>query len=119
MRIYNTLTREVDDLRPLSPGRVGMYVCGPTTQSEPHLGHARQAVVFDVLYRFLRAEGFDVVHVANVTDVEDKIIARAAEEGRIRSPSRGTTPASSSTRTNASPCSRPRTVRSPPSTSAT
>ncbi|CAN5308453.1 cysteine--tRNA ligase [soil metagenome] len=82
MRLYNTLTRRVEELRPREPGRVGMYVCGPTVQGAPHLGHARPALVPDVLRRYLQWRGWDVLHVRNVTDVDDKIIARAEAEGR-------------------------------------
>ncbi len=82
MRLYNTLSRRVEELRPREPGRVGMYVCGPTVQGAPHLGHARPALVPDVLRRYLQWRGWDVLHVRNVTDVDDKIIARAEAEGR-------------------------------------
>ncbi|MBW3602714.1 MAG: cysteine--tRNA ligase [Actinobacteria bacterium] len=82
MRLYNTLTRRVEELRPREPGRVAMYVCGPTVQGAPHLGHARPALVPDVLRRYLQWRGWDVLHVRNVTDVDDKIIARAEAEGR-------------------------------------
>ncbi|MGH2831110.1 MAG: cysteine--tRNA ligase, partial [Actinomycetota bacterium] len=80
--VTNTLTRRKEPF-PKQPGeRVGMYVCGPTVQDEPHLGHARAAVSFDVIRRTLIALGYRVLYVMNVTDVDDKIIARAAEEGR-------------------------------------
>ena len=82
MRLYNTLTRRVEQLRPREPGRLGIYVCGPTVQGAPHLGHARPALVPDVLRRYLQWRGWDVLHVRNVTDVDDKIIARAEAEGR-------------------------------------
>jgi cysteinyl-tRNA synthetase len=81
MRLHNTLTRRVDELEVREPGRVGLYVCGPTVQGSPHFGHARAAIVPDVLRRYLEWRGIDVFHVRNVTDVDDKIIARAAEEG--------------------------------------
>ncbi len=74
MRIYNTLGRELQELAP-SGGTIGMYVCGPTVQSAPHLGHGRAAVAFDVIRRYLVWRGFDVTYVMNITDVDDKIIA--------------------------------------------
>ena len=86
MRLYNTLTRQVEELLPddvrsgARPFR--MYVCGPTVQDVPHFGHARAALVPDVLRRYLEWRGIEVLHVRNITDVDDKIIARAAEEGR-------------------------------------
>jgi cysteinyl-tRNA synthetase len=81
MRVYNTLGRRTEDLEPREPGRVGIYVCGPTVQSAPHVGHGRQAVAFDVIRRYLVWRGYDVTYVTNITDVEDKIIAAAAERG--------------------------------------
>ncbi|MEX2655677.1 MAG: cysteine--tRNA ligase [Acidimicrobiia bacterium] len=81
IQVYNTLGRRLEAFRPLVDGQVGMYVCGPTVQSDPHLGHGRFAVAFDVIARYLRWRGFDVTYVRNVTDVEDKIIAAAAETG--------------------------------------
>ena len=82
IRLYDTLTREVTELRPRTPGEVSIYVCGPTVYDVPHLGHARTALTYDVLCRYLRWRGLDVQMVSNITDVDDKIIARAAEEGR-------------------------------------
>ena len=83
IRIYNTLAREKQDLEPVSPGRVGMYVCGPTVYDYAHIGNARPVIVFDVLYRLLRHEfGVgNVKYVRNITDVDDKIIAAADESG--------------------------------------
>lgn len=81
LRVFNTLGRTIQDFSPRDSGRVGMYVCGPTVQSEPHLGHGRFAVVFDMVARYLRWRGYEVTHVRNVTDVEDKIIAAANEAG--------------------------------------
>jgi cysteinyl-tRNA synthetase len=80
MRIYNTLTGKKEEFRSLVPGRVNMYVCGITAYDVSHLGHARSAIVFDIVKRYLKYRGFKVHHVRNITDVDDKIIARAAEE---------------------------------------
>ncbi len=80
IRIYNTLTKKKETFTPLQPGRVHMYVCGITAYDLCHVGHARSAVVFDVIFRYLQFRGFDVVCVRNFTDVDDKIIKRAQEE---------------------------------------
>jgi cysteinyl-tRNA synthetase len=83
IRLYNSRTRQKERLEPVVPGRVSMYVCGPTVYDRAHLGNARPVVVFDVLFRLLRHVygAADVTYVRNITDVEDKIIARAAERG--------------------------------------
>ncbi len=81
MRVFNSLGRELVQFEPRDVGRVAMYVCGPTVQAAPHVGHGRAAVVFDVIRRYLEWRGFEVTVVANVTDIEDKIIASAAERG--------------------------------------
>ncbi len=81
MQLYNTLDRATVPFKPSNPDRVSIYLCGPTVQSEPHLGHGRSAVVFDVLRRYLAWLGFDVDFVSNITDIDDKIILRAAELG--------------------------------------
>ncbi len=81
LHLYDTLSREVVELRPRTPGEVSIYVCGPTVYDVPHLGHARTAVTYDVLRRYLTWRGTDVTMVSNITDIDDKIIARAAEEG--------------------------------------
>ncbi|UCG15059.1 MAG: class I tRNA ligase family protein, partial [Deltaproteobacteria bacterium] len=81
MRIYNTLSNQKEPFNPLEPGRVNMYVCGITAYDFCHVGHARSAVVFDVIYSYLKYRGYDVVFVRNFTDVDDKIIKRAQEEG--------------------------------------
>jgi cysteinyl-tRNA synthetase len=81
VHIYNTLTRKTEALTPERPGRVRLYSCGPTVYDVPHAGHARVAVVFDVLVRSLRARGLEVTYVRNVTDVDDKILKRAKENG--------------------------------------
>ena len=78
LRLYDTRTRAVRPLEPLRPGSVGVYVCGPTVQAAPHVGHLRSAVALDVLHRWLLASGYAVTFVRNVTDVDDKIIHDAA-----------------------------------------
>jgi cysteinyl-tRNA synthetase len=82
VRIRDTLLRDTVELTPRVPDKLSMYVCGPTVYDAPHIGNARTAVVFDTIRRYLEWAGFDVTFVSNVTDVEDKIIARAAAEGR-------------------------------------
>ncbi len=81
LRIFNTLTRSVTDFRPLEPGHVRMYVCGMTVYDLCHLGHARSMVAFDVVQRWLKASGYKVTYVRNITDIDDKIIKRALENG--------------------------------------
>jgi len=81
MQVFNSLGREPQPFAPRDEGSVGIYVCGPTVQSAPHIGHGRSAVAFDVIRRYLEWRGFDVTYVVNITDVEDKIIAAAAERG--------------------------------------
>ena len=81
LRIYNSLTRRVDDFSPLEPGHVRLYVCGMTVYDLCHLGHARSMVAFDVVQRWLKASGYRVTYVRNVTDIDDKIIARALKNG--------------------------------------
>ena len=81
IRLYDTMTQRLAPLEPLEPGHVRVYVCGLTTYDNAHAGHARTFITFDVLVRFLRARGYRVTYVRNVTDVEDKIIKRALERG--------------------------------------
>lgn len=81
LRLYNSLTREKELYQPLVAGKTGMYVCGMTVYDYCHIGHARVMVVFDTLARHLRANGYDLRYVRNITDIDDKIIARAAENG--------------------------------------
>ena len=83
LKIYNTLTQVKEEFIPIETGRVGIYVCGITTYDYCHLGHARMLVAFDVVVRFLRAKGFDVNYVRNITDIDDKILARAKENGEL------------------------------------
>ena len=86
IRIYSTLSRALENLTPLTPGQVRMYVCGMTVYDLCHLGHARSMVAFDVVQRWLRHSGYQVTYVRNVTDIDDKIIRRATENGEsIRS----------------------------------
>jgi len=79
LQIHNTLTRGKEPFTPIEPGKVRMYVCGMTVYDLCHLGHARVLVVFDIVYRYLKRAGFDVTYVRNITDIDDKILARAAE----------------------------------------
>ena len=81
LKIYNTLAREKQEFRPIEPGKVRMYVCGMTVYDFCHLGHARVMVIFDVVQRWLRASGYDVTYVRNITYIDDKIIRRAQENG--------------------------------------
>ena len=81
LRIFNTLSRQVQDFSPLQTGRVRMYVCGMTVYDFCHLGHARSMIAFDVVQRWLRASGYRVDYVRNITDIDDKIIRRAVENG--------------------------------------
>jgi cysteinyl-tRNA synthetase len=81
LRIYNTLTKKKEPFEPKSPGKVGIYVCGPTVYDACHIGHARSVVVFDVIVRYFKSMGYEVTYVRNFTDVDDKIINRAKEVG--------------------------------------
>ena len=81
LKVYNTLGRKKVEFSPLKEGKVGMYVCGVTVYDYCHIGHARSALVFDMIYRYLKARGFDTTYVRNFTDVDDKIINRANQEG--------------------------------------
>ena len=81
LRIYNTLSRELEEFSPLQPGRVRMYVCGMTVYDLCHIGHARMMMAFDVVQRWLRASDYAVTYVRNITDIDDKIITRAVQRG--------------------------------------
>ncbi|PKL50856.1 MAG: hypothetical protein CVV37_06970 [Nitrospira bacterium HGW-Nitrospira-1] len=81
MRIYNTMTGKKEEFVPVTPGQVRMYVCGITVYDHCHIGHARSAIVFDVMRRYLKYKGFNVTYVKNFTDIDDKIINRAKQEG--------------------------------------
>ena len=78
MQYFDTLTNQMVEFVPREPGKVSIYACGPTVYDVPHLGHARTALTYDVITRYLRWRGLDVTLVSNVTDIDDKIIARAA-----------------------------------------
>ncbi|MBF1109157.1 MAG: cysteine--tRNA ligase [Solobacterium sp.] len=80
MRLYNTKTLQIEEFKPIHEGHVDMYVCGPTVYNYAHIGNARPMIVFDVLKRLFEAEGYSVTYVSNFTDVDDKIIKKAAEE---------------------------------------
>jgi cysteinyl-tRNA synthetase len=81
LKVYNTLSRRAEEFVTLQPGKVSMYVCGPTVYAKAHIGHAMSALVFDVLRRYLEFRGYAVTHVMNFTDVDDKIILKANEKG--------------------------------------
>jgi cysteinyl-tRNA synthetase len=82
LNLYDTATREVRELALREPGKVGIYLCGPTVYAPPHIGHGRQNIVYDVLVRYLRWSGLEVRLVSNITDIDDQIINRANAEGR-------------------------------------
>ena len=81
LKIYNSLTRTKQEFKPITPGKIGMYVCGVTVYDLCHIGHARTFVNFDVIVRYLRYAGYEVKYVRNITDIDDKIIKRANERG--------------------------------------
>ncbi|MBR0145539.1 MAG: cysteine--tRNA ligase [Eubacterium sp.] len=81
MKIFNTLTRQKEEFKPVTPGKAGIYVCGPTVYDFIHIGNARPMIVFDTLRRYLEFRGYDVNYVSNFTDVDDKIIRRANKDG--------------------------------------
>ncbi|MGI9624716.1 MAG: cysteine--tRNA ligase [Acidimicrobiales bacterium] len=85
MELFDTLTNTKRELELRDPGRVSLYACGPTVYDAPHLGHARNALTYDILRRYLEWRGLEVHHVSNVTDIDDKIIERAKSEGRTES----------------------------------
>ena len=81
MKIYNTLTKKKEEFVPIEPGKVRMYVCGPTVYNFIHIGNARPMIVFDTVRRYMEYKGYEVNYVSNFTDVDDKIIKKALEEG--------------------------------------
>ena len=80
LHIHDTATRTLREFVPLEPGKVGIYLCGATVQGPPHVGHIRSGVAFDVVRRWLSAQGYDVTFIRNVTDIDDKIIHNAGHE---------------------------------------
>jgi cysteinyl-tRNA synthetase len=82
LHLYDTATREVRELALREPGKVGIYLCGPTVYGPPHIGHGRATLVYDILRRYLESTGLEVRLVSNVTDIDDKIIERAQREQR-------------------------------------
>jgi len=81
MRIYNTLTRTKEEFKPLEEGKVKMYACGITVSGEAHIGHGFQALIYDIVRKYLEKKGYAVTYARNYTDVDDKIIARSKETG--------------------------------------
>src|SRR5581483_7715785 len=81
LRVYNTLSRTKEPLEPVNPGEIRMYLCGPTVYKPPHIGHMVGPVIFDAIKRYLQFRGFKVTWVVNITDVDDKLIDAAAEQG--------------------------------------
>ena len=80
-KIYNTLSQKIEPLETMTPGKINFFVCGPTVYDMPHLGHAKTYVQFDMIVRYLRSRGLEVFYLQNITDIDDKIIARANEQG--------------------------------------
>ncbi|HOH18534.1 MAG TPA: class I tRNA ligase family protein, partial [Bacilli bacterium] len=81
IKIYNSLTRTIEEFKPIHENQVMMYVCGPTVYDHIHIGNSRPIIFFDVVARFFKYLGFEVTYVSNYTDIDDKIINRAKEEG--------------------------------------
>src|ERR687889_2708010 len=81
LRVYNTLSQQKELFQTVRPGKVGMYLCGPTVYKSPHIGHMVGPVIFDAVKRYLQFKGFDVTFVVNITDVDDKLIDAAARAG--------------------------------------
>ena len=81
MRVYNSLTRRKEEFKPLEDGKVKMYACGITVSGEAHIGHGYQALIYDIMRKYLEKKGFKVTYARNYTDVDDKIIAKSKETG--------------------------------------
>ena len=84
LKLHDTATGQVRELALREPGKVSLYVCGPTVYDVPHIGHGRSVLTYDVLRRYLEWTGLEVRHVSNITDIDDKIIERANEQGRTQ-----------------------------------
>src|SRR3954467_8279375 len=82
LRVYNTLSKQKELFQPVRPGKVGMYLCGPTVYKSPHVGHMVGPIIFDAVKRYLTFKGYAVTWVVNITDVDDKLIAAANERGQ-------------------------------------
>ena len=81
LKLFNTYSDKIEEFEPINGKKVNMYVCGPTVYDNPHLGHARCYITWDVVYRYLKFLGYDVTYCRNVTDVDDKILAKSEKEG--------------------------------------
>lgn len=81
MKFYNNLTRELEEFKPINPDRVFVYSCGPTVYDVSHIGHARSCIVWDILYRYLKFKKFNIKWIRNITNIDDKIVARAKQLG--------------------------------------
>ncbi|MBT5398537.1 MAG: class I tRNA ligase family protein, partial [Micrococcales bacterium] len=81
MKLFDTKDGELREFKPLVPGRVSMYVCGPTVQSSPHIGHLRAALVYDLMARWFESQGLIVQMIRNVTDIDDKVLENASKTG--------------------------------------
>src|SRR5271163_2107957 len=86
LRVYNTLSRTKELFEPVRPGKVGMYLCGPTVYKSPHIGHMVGPVIFDAVKRYLQYKGYEVTWIVNITDVDDKLINAAAKASEIGPP---------------------------------
>ena len=118
LRLHNTLTRRVEPFSPLQPGRVSLYTCGPTIYNYAHIGNFRTFLFEDLLRRWLEASGYEVFHIMNLTDVDDRTIAARAPEGRVPARARRSVRRARSRRTATGfGSSRRRSSRGPPSTS--
>ncbi len=89
LRVYSTLSRTKEPFEPVRPGKVGIYLCGPTVYKPSHIGHMVGPVIFDAIKRYLRYSGYEVTLVVNVTDVDDKLIAESERRGHAHGPAGG------------------------------
>lgn len=116
LKLYDTASHAVSSFTPIKPGQVGIYVCGATVQSSPHIGHIRAAVAFDVVRRWFERLGYKVTFVRNVTDIDDKILDKPPPRASSGGSARISTNASSPRRIASLAWSRRRTSRAPPAT---